>query len=319
MLKSFQFLFFVSIFMSGILLSFSSSSLFTAWIGMEMTTLCFISYLLITMSAISSAKYFLIQSTGSLCLVESILIGQESNLIFYLFLSSLLLKVGSAPLHFWYPSVMSSLSWNPVLILMTFQKIIPFYMISLTITLKSMIILGILNGFIGAIGGFNETCLRKILAFSSINHLGWIFLSMKMNNLFWIFYFVIYSISVAFLVLLLKQKETYYSSEILALSLKSEILLAFLSLGGFPPLLGFSAKWTMISCLSLEHPWTMLSMCMFSVITLYYYIRSSLNNFLVISTNNEIGSNQKYTNSNIIFGFMISLPIFWGLMNSLLL
>jgi len=60
-----------------------------------------------------------------------------------------------------------------------------------------------LSGLIGGFGGLNQVRLRKLLAFSSIGHLGWLTGSLLVSDLIWRVYFLIYSFLSFFLVILL--------------------------------------------------------------------------------------------------------------------
>lgn len=84
------------------------------------------------------------------------------------------MKVGLAPTHFWLPEVLQGLDLTTGLILSTWQKVAPFALL-LQIPHHNptlLVILGLLSTLIGGWGGLNQTQLRKILAYSSIAHLG---------------------------------------------------------------------------------------------------------------------------------------------------
>jgi len=88
---------------------------------------------------------------------------------------ALALKVGLAPAHFWLPEVLQGLDLTTGLILSTWQKLAPFALIvqvAPSVNSYLMITLGLASTFIGGWGGLNQTQLRKILAYSSIAHLG---------------------------------------------------------------------------------------------------------------------------------------------------
>ena len=59
--------------------------------------------------------------------------------------------------------------------LITIQKIAPLILISYMINFNTYFIFNIISSvLIGAIGGYNQTSIPKIVTYSSINHLGWI-------------------------------------------------------------------------------------------------------------------------------------------------
>jgi len=64
-----------------------------------------------------------------------------------------------------------------VIILITIQKIAPLSLLSYTLYSNDLPIIPaaiISSALVGAIGGINQTFLRKIIAYSSINHIAWI-------------------------------------------------------------------------------------------------------------------------------------------------
>ena len=60
-------------------------------------------------------------------LENNLLINLDNSYSRIIIISSLLLKRGTAPFHFWFPNVIEGLSWINSLILITWQKIAPLY------------------------------------------------------------------------------------------------------------------------------------------------------------------------------------------------
>lgn len=84
------------------------------------------------------------------------------------------LKIGLAPLHIWLPEVLQGLDLTTGLIISTWQKLAPFAILAQLSAHASpiLIAIGLLSTLVGGWGGLNQTQLRKILAYSSIAHLG---------------------------------------------------------------------------------------------------------------------------------------------------
>ena len=173
----------------GIFIAISSNSWFTSWLGLELNLLSFIPIITSRFNSYSSEaalKYFLVQALGStIILVSSTAIRVLKNPRI-LILIALLLKIGAAPLHFWFPPIIQGVTWTQCIILITLQKIAPLILISYTLTSSiSYFIIqisSILSAFVGAIGGLNQTFLRKILAYSSINHISWILAALLLRS-----------------------------------------------------------------------------------------------------------------------------------------
>nr|YP_010988700.1 NADH dehydrogenase subunit 2 [Anaspides jarmani]WOR81018.1 NADH dehydrogenase subunit 2 [Anaspides jarmani] len=298
-INSANILFLLSSFL-GIFLAISSSSWLTAWIGLELNLLSFtplISSKKDQYSSESALKYFLIQALAS-----SILILSATMIFISPFYSSILiscalfLKAGAAPFHFWFPTVMQGLSWPQAALLMTSQKIAPLALLSCTLTTNSiftnkifLIIIG-LSALFGAIGGLNQTLLRKLLAYSAINHMSWMLTAMILSDSLWILYFFFYTVISLSIVSLFHFIQAFHVSSLIFKmnfsSLNKMILLfSFLSLGGLPPFTGFIPKWILIQEMINQNMIILLVILLFSTLfTLYYYINVVINSFLFSSS-----------------------------------
>nr|YP_010166686.1 NADH dehydrogenase subunit 2 [Nebrioporus vagrans]QRV62777.1 NADH dehydrogenase subunit 2 [Nebrioporus vagrans] len=303
-------LIFIATLFLGTLITMSSYSWLGTWMGLEINLLSFIPLISMknnSFSSEASIKYFLIQTmASSIFLISIIMLIMKSKMINEMFLfnkimfmlinSALLLKLGAAPFHFWFPEIIEGLNWMNSLILLTWQKIAPMIILSYTINNSMFIMMIILmSTFIGSIGGLNQISLRKILAYSSINHLGWMLSSFLINEMMWILYFSIYtfmSISIIsilnkFNVFLLKQMFLMISKEYL---MKFFLMMNLLSLGGLPPFLGFFPKWIIIQYLSMNNFFIIMFMIMMTLITLFFYLRICYSSIMI--SNNEMLHNK---------------------------
>lgn len=280
-------LFFFFTLVIGTLLSISSSSWFGAWIGLELNLISFIPLIINKInpySAEASLKYFLIQALAStLIILSRCLIIYTSNLTYILILIALLLKLGAAPFHLWFPQVIEGLSWLQTIILITIQKLAPMFLISYltdsSLTIQIIYISAILSAYIGALGGLNVIKLRKIIAFSSINHISWILIALTINDIIWIIYFSFYAIISTSVVFLLHSIQSTSISDLLnpnhsTLFPALTIPLSLLSLGGLPPFTGFLPKWLIIQTILTYNIYLPLFFLLSSaLITLYFYLR----------------------------------------------
>nr|AEE98146.1 NADH dehydrogenase subunit 2 [Blepharicera appalachiae] len=310
-------LFFITL-MMGSFITISSNSWLGAWMGLEINLLSFIPLMMDTnnsMSTEASLKYFLTQALASALLLFSILIfmikNNMNNFIDIKFdwlnviiNTCLLLKSGAAPFHFWFPNVMEGLNWMNNLILLTFQKLAPLTLLSYSLNMNYLIFIVIACITIGAIGGLNQTSLRKMMAYSSINHLGWIFSAMMLSESLWIFYFIMYCFLTFIIVSNFNLFKLYYLNQLFSMInnstiVKFSIFTNLLSLGGLPPFLGFMPKWMIIQTLTKNNLiWLMVFMVTFTLITLYFYIRiyysSALMNYNEMSWNYKILNLKNY-------------------------
>jgi len=89
-------------------------------------------------------------------------------------LIGLLLKGGVAPLHQWFPSVSLNVSWFINLVLMTWQKVAPLFILGkLFLSFHfSFILVGIINLVFGVVGALGHVQLRGVFSYASIAHMG---------------------------------------------------------------------------------------------------------------------------------------------------
>nr|YP_010691329.1 NADH dehydrogenase subunit 2 [Drosophila septentriosaltans]WBU93979.1 NADH dehydrogenase subunit 2 [Drosophila septentriosaltans] len=323
---------FILIMIIGTLITVTSNSWLGAWMGLEINLLSFIPLMSDNnnlMSTEASLKYFLTQALASTVLLFSIILlmlknnlNNEINESFtsMIMMSALLMKSGAAPFHFWFPNMMEGLTWMNALLLMTWQKIAPLMLISYFDMKNLLLISVIISVTIGAIGGLNQTSLRKLMAFSSINHLGWMLSALMVNKSIWLTYFFLYfflSFILTFMFNLLKifhlnqLFSMYFSSKIF----KFTLFMNLLSLGGLPPFLGFFPKWIVIQQLTFCGQYTqLLIMMMMTLITLFFYLRICYSAFMLNYYENNWINYLQFNNFSMKFLLFMSFFSIFGLM-----
>nr|VFU78786.1 NADH dehydrogenase subunit 2 [Proasellus ibericus] len=275
---------------SGIVIMLSSKTWFSVWLGLEINLLSFLPIMLLSspLAGEGGLKYFLVQALGSLLILETSLSWFMAPHSYLLFAAPLALKLGAAPFHFWLPDVMKALPWRVNLILLTIQKTGPLYLLSVASASYKLplLIASVFSVVVGSLGGLNEMDLRKLMAFSSISHMGWMFTGMALNQILWAGYFATYIITSLALIILLENMNISSLSQLTAKNKNSLVaLLLFMSLGGFPPLLGFAPKWAvLVGTVSVSLPLSILLVAT-SVLTLYYYTRAGLMTLSLGGTN----------------------------------
>lgn len=302
--------------MLGTLIAISSTSWFRVWIGLEINLLSFIPLIIRSknlFSSESSLKYFLTQALASAIFLFSVILfylflNFKPQLIYYNFMliaSTIILKRGSAPFHFWFPRVIEGLSWYSNFILMTWQKLAPLIILSYCISTNLLIFSIILSILFGSLGGINQTSLRKLIAFSSINHLGWIIAGIINNENIWITYFIFYTFLNLRIVLLFNNFKlfnvnqtfkTFYSNKFI----KTSLFILLLSLGGLPPFLGFLPKWLIIETIINRNIYIVLLFILFiTLITLYFYLRLTYSSLLLNHVNINWNYKRNFITKNI--------------------
>nr|YP_010879515.1 NADH dehydrogenase subunit 2 [Graphium eurous]QTJ29944.1 NADH dehydrogenase subunit 2 [Graphium eurous asakurae]WHE44892.1 NADH dehydrogenase subunit 2 [Graphium eurous] len=288
-------MFFFFILFFSTLISISSNTWLGCWIGLEINLMSFIPLISNSKNLLSSEaalKYFLTQSIASInflfiILMKMILLKnfEINNLISIMINSSMLMKMGSAPFHFWFPNIIEGLSWFNCFIIMTWQKISPMILMSYYLNNNFLMIIVILNVIIGVMGGFNQTSLRKLMSFSSINNLGWMIIALMISENLWMMYLFMYSFLISIMCFLFNMLNIYFINQLFLINMNFQIkfsfLINFLSLGGLPPFLGFFPKWIIINFL-INNNLNMISFIfiMMSLIMLFIYIRISYSSII---------------------------------------
>nr|AXS66440.1 NADH dehydrogenase subunit 2 [Staphylinoidea sp. 10 KM-2017] len=288
-MNNFYKIMFLILILMSTMISISSTSWFGMWLGLEINLLSIIPLMNSSKNSLSneaSLKYFVIQAISSTIFLMSIILLSNQlfsfNSIIIMLNSSLLTKMGAAPFHFWFPEVMEGISWFNSFLMLTWQKITPFILMMYNFNINMffcviIIICMIISGFMG----INQISLRKILVYSSINHLGWMIASLFYSIYIWKFYFIIYFIITFNIIILFYYMNIFYMKQLFMkmnnnFYLKLLFILNFLSLGGIPPFLGFLPKWLVIQNLNYLNMSIMsFLMIILTLFTLYFYMRLS--------------------------------------------
>nr|QHN51531.1 NADH dehydrogenase subunit 2 [Apodemus flavicollis] len=322
----------------GPVITMSSTNLLLMWVGLELSLLS-ITPLLINKknprSTEAATKYFVTQATASMIILLAIILNfkqlgswefqQQTNIMLLnLTLIALSMKLGLAPFHFWLPEVTQGIQLHTGLILLTWQKIAPLsILLQIYQFLDHMIILilAISSILMGAWGGLNQTQTRKIMAYSSIAHMGWMVAVLPYNPHMTLLNLIIYIAMTIpmFLAMMLNSSTTINSISLLWNKTPAILMmtsLTLLSLGGLPPLTGFLPKWAIITELLKNNCLIMAAlMAMTALLNLFFYTRLIyLTSLTTFPTNNNL----KMLNHHSNYKYNTLLPCF-TIMSTLLL
>nr|YP_007626707.1 NADH dehydrogenase subunit 2 [Tragelaphus oryx]AEP22223.1 NADH dehydrogenase subunit 2 [Tragelaphus oryx] len=301
----------LSTIMLGTIIVMISSHWLFIWIGFEMNMLAIIPIMMKThtpRATEASTKYFLTQSTASMLLMMAIIINlmfsgqwtvmKLSNPVASMIMTmALAMKLGMAPFHFWVPEVTQGIPLSSGLILLTWQKLAPMsvlYQISPSINLDLILTLSMLSIMIGGWGGLNQTQLRKIMAYSSIAHMGWMTAVLLYNPTMTLLNLTIYIIMTSTMFMLFMANSTTTTLTLSHTWNKAPVmtilvLVTLLSMGGLPPLSGFIPKWMIIQEMTKNDSVILPTlMAITALLNLYFYMRLAYTTALTMfpSTNN---------------------------------
>ncbi|MGS1105969.1 NADH-quinone oxidoreductase subunit NuoN [Achromobacter anxifer] len=220
--------------------------------------------------------------------------------------SGLAFKLGAVPFHMWVPDVYQGAPTAVTLILGGAPKLAAF-----AITLRLLVdglhglaadwqpmlmILAVLSLAIGNLTAIAQTNFKRMLAYSTISHMGFVLLGLMSGSvagkpelssaaygasLFYMLTYVLTTLASFGIVLLLSRQgfECEHIDDLKGLNRRSPwhaaiVLLLMFSLAGIPPLVGFYAKLAVLQALiSAGHVTLAVIAVMFSLIGAFYYLR----------------------------------------------
>jgi len=211
-----------------------------------------------------------------------------------------LFKIAAAPFHMWSPDVYEGSPISSTIFFAVIPKIVLFAIFLRLFQnifsnfeetfLFVLIFSSIASVIVGSFVALKQKKLKRLLAYSSINHVGYLLLAFASNSLegtqALFFYLIVYMITSLcvwsiFLSLntLLNEQKSKTLVDLASVAILNPVLgftamVALFSLAGVPPLAGFFAKMEIfISALSASLFWPSLIAILLSVISSYYYIR----------------------------------------------
>nr|AEP26487.1 NADH dehydrogenase subunit 2 [Cyrtodactylus mcdonaldi] len=294
------------------IITMSSNHWLLAWLGLELNTLSMLPIIMKShhpRATEATTKYFLIQTTAAtMILLASIMNAWQtgqwsmqhmSPTTTLLTTTAIMLKLGLAPVHLWYPQVLGGVTMNTALMISTWQKIAPLtilYMTHQNLNHTILLILGLTSALIGGWAGLNQTQTRMIMAFSSIAHTGWLVTAITLNpdltTLTMIMYMTMTTATFMPLANTTKTITDTGTTWSLSPTTLTTAMITLMSLGGLPPLTGFMPKWLILKELASMKLTIMATLIlMASLPSLFFYVRLA---YLAILTTPPTTTNTEY-------------------------
>jgi len=243
--------------------------------------------------------------TGSLNIVEVAIAvdqmkGDNIVLIFGLvfMVIGLSFKLGAVPFHMWIPDVYHGSPTTVTSYIASAPKIAGFAMF-IRILAESMgslqadwqgmlVILAVLSMIVGNVIAIAQTNLKRLLAYSTISHVGFILLGLIAGNqegysaaMFYTLTYALMSLGGFGVIILLTRKgfEADNISDLKGLNQRSPwfafmMLIIIFSMAGVPPTVGFWAKLAVLKAVvNIDMLWLALVAVFFSIVGIFYYLR----------------------------------------------
>ena len=310
----------------GMMVMISAHHFLTLYLGLELLTLS--SYTLVALQRDSSRateaamKYFVLGAlasglllygmsmlygaTGTLDIAQVSqalrhgISGDKTVLVFGLvfIVAGLAFKLGAVPFHMWIPDVYHGAPTAVTLFIGSAPKIAAFaFVMRLLVSgleplvadwRDMLIILAVLSMAVGNIAAIAQTNLKRMLAYSTISHMGFLLLGILSgthngysSSMFYIITYVLTNLGAFGMIMLLSRAgfEAENIEDFKGLNQRNSwyaflMLLVMISLAGLPPAVGFFAKLAVLQAvLQAGYVWVVVVAVMFSLVGAYYYLR----------------------------------------------
>lgn len=309
----------------GMLIMISGYSMLTVYLGLELLSLC--QYALVAFNRDSpraseaAMKYFVLGAfasgmllygmsliyglTGSLEVIEihNYLIrhgidqvGALLGLIFIIV--GLSFKLGAVPFHAWVPDVYEGAPTAVALYIASAPKVAAFalFMRMLAEGLGvlqgdwqvMLAVLAVLSLVLGNVVAIAQTNLKRMLAYSTISHVGFILLGILAGTaqgysaaMFYVIFYAMVTAGAFGMIILLSRRglEAEQLEDFRGLNARSPwfalmMLFIMFSMAGVPPFAGFYAKLSVLrAVVQVDEIWLAIVAVVFSVVGAFYYLR----------------------------------------------
>jgi NADH-quinone oxidoreductase subunit N len=302
----------------GMMVMVSANHFVTLYLGLELLALS--SYALVALNR-DSMKYFILGAlasglllygismvygaTGSLDVsrVALVVAGSRANdplltfgIVFIV--AGLAFKLGAVPFHMWIPDVYEGAPTAITLFVASAPKIAAFGFIMRILAdalggavqdwQGMLVILAVLSMAIGNIVAISQTNLKRMLAYSTISHMGFLLLGILAgtkngyaSSMFYIVTYVLTTLAAFGIILLLSRDgfEAENIDDLKGLNQRSSfyavlMLFVMFSMAGIPIFVGFWAKLSVLeAALNAGYTWLVVFAVLMSVIGAFYYLR----------------------------------------------
>ena len=309
----------------GMMIMVSGQNMLTLYVGLELLSLSL--YALVALdrdnarATEAAMKYFVLGAlasgmllygmsmiygmTGSLNIAqinEALMSGHNIHAVLILGLvfivAGLAFKLGAVPFQMWEPDVYEGSPTAVTMLISSVPKLAAFAFVirmlvqglqTLVVDWQQMLmIMAVLSIIIGNITAIAQTNLKRMLAYSTISHIGFVLyglMSASMNgfvySLFYVVSYVLMTLAGFGIILLLSRKgfEADKLDDLKGLNQRSPwhaflMLIVMFSMAGVPPTLGFYAKFSVLqAALQAGYLWLVVFAVMMAVIGAFYYLR----------------------------------------------
>uniref|UniRef100_UPI0030014BE2 NADH dehydrogenase subunit 2 n=1 Tax=Mycetophylax simplex TaxID=341688 RepID=UPI0030014BE2 len=262
--------------------------------------------------------HIIIQILSSFLMIYSIILNNlflcyNNYYIYFNLIIALLIKLSIPPFHFWLPLISSYLPCNILFIMITLQKIAPFYMLPFIKLFSSIFIflILILSSIIPPFMTLNLTNFKMIMAYSSINQSSWMILLIYLKKIVWLQYFMLYSFVILNFIIIIYFHKMFKNTNLIYNKLNFFnlwFLTLMFNIAGLPPLSMFFMKWYAIFLFmkSLNLLPILILMMISSLFMMFIYMNMLINSLYFYEMESKLIKFSPNFMNLTIFNFFLS-------------
>ena len=207
-------------------------------------------------------------------------------------------KLGAVPFHMWVPDVYEGAPTPVTLFIATAPKIAAFGMLMRALVdglgglvsdwSQMLVVLAVLSMAAGNVIAIAQTNIKRMLAYSAIAHVGFVFVGMASGtsagyaaSMFYVLTYALMALGGFAMVIWLGRAgmEADRLEDFKGVNERNPwfafmMLILMLSMAGVPPFVGFWAKWSVLrEAVAADLTWLAVAAVLFSVVGLFYYLR----------------------------------------------
>ncbi|HUO44651.1 MAG TPA: NADH-quinone oxidoreductase subunit NuoN [Burkholderiales bacterium] len=311
----------------GMMVMVSANHLLTLYLGLELLALALYGLVALqrdsTAATEAAMKYFVLGAlaSGMLLYGMSMLYGATGSLgltdmadaiandsadkvvlafALVFIISGIGFKLGAVPFHMWVPDVYQGAPTAVALFISSVPKLAAFaFIMRILVTGLGadwlvaqwqwmLIVMAVLSLAIGSITAIAQTNLKRMLAYSTISHMGFLLLGILSGSdegfasaMFYVMVYALMNLGAFGMILLLARPgfEADTLDDFRGLNQRSPwyagmMLLIMFSMAGIPPLVGFYAKLSVLwAVVDAGYLWLAVVAVLFSLVSAFYYLR----------------------------------------------
>nr|QCG69836.1 NADH dehydrogenase subunit 2 [Andrena striata] len=289
----------ITIITSMIMLNLIINNKMFMWMTLEISTMSFISMMIMSKSYTPSIMYFIVSFVSSTMLMLGLTLHPNINLNMMIMVS-IMIKIAMFPFNYWFNLMSKSINYMNLSILMTLMKFIPMNIMHMTTEMNQLMMLMIVASMIiSPVMSINKYSTKLILSYSSIHQTSMMMMIMYMNFYMFITYFTLYTIITLSLVYTFSKTSNKMKYEfIMNKKMKITLFITMIMYSYFPPMTTFIMKWSLIeNMIMMNNQLKLISLIvvMSSFVMIWSYLNFMNNNIYSFNNFNKMFMNKPKT------------------------